>query len=121
MGLCSAAPVSADVFRCEDPELGIVFQQTPCLESGPDAADEAETPAAADAGDAGLEQHAAGQEPEQDAEAPEPDSAAVQACKKRYRDAIDAIDLEIRNAYTPEQKDYYLGRLKVLTDQLRDC
>ena len=46
---------------------------------------------------------------------------AVEACKQQYRDAIDAIDIEISNSYSPEQKEYYLGRLKALTEKMSAC
>ena len=39
----------------------------------------------------------------------------------RRADAIDAIDLEIQNSYTPEQREYYLGRLKALTEKMAAC
>ena len=58
-------------------------------------------------------------EPAQEA-APERPSAEVEACKKPYREAIDAIDLEIKNSYSPEQREYYLGRLKTLIALGRD-
>jgi len=38
------------------------------------------------------------------------------------RDAIDAIDLEMRETtYTKEQGEEYLAELLVLTQQLRGC
>lgn len=43
-------------------------------------------------------------------------------CKKTTRDAIDAIDLEMRgNTYTKEQGEQYLAELLALTQQLRTC
>lgn len=43
-------------------------------------------------------------------------------CEKTTRDAIDAIDLEMRrNPYTKEQGQAYLADLRVLTQQLRAC
>lgn len=109
MVLCTDA--AAEVFRCESPESGIVYQQTPCPEPEPEPeeSDEAE-PMAQDSS----------AEPAQEA-APERPSAEVEACKKPYREAIDAIDLEIKNSYSPEQREYYLGRLKTLTDQMSAC
>ena len=32
IALCICAPAEAEVYRCEDPAQGIVYQQTPCPE-----------------------------------------------------------------------------------------
>jgi hypothetical protein len=53
---------------------------------------------------------------------PEPVSLDRAECQKTTRDAIDAIDLEMRgNAYTKEQGQAYLADLLELTQQLRAC
>jgi hypothetical protein len=53
---------------------------------------------------------------------PEPVSPDRAECQKTTRDAIDAIDLELRkNAYTKEQGQAYLADLLELTQQLRAC
>ncbi len=129
IALWISAPAEAEVFRCEDPELGIVYQQTPCPEPAEEGQEEAE-PAAEEAAEpraeaprgravVGRDQSVAdvvAAEQEEQAR-----SAEVEACKQQYRDAIDAIDLEIQNSYTSEQRDYYLGRLKALTDKMAAC
>jgi hypothetical protein len=52
----------------------------------------------------------------------EPVSPDRADCQKTARDAIDAIDLKMReSAYTKEQGQAYLADLLVLTQQLRDC
>ena len=134
IGLWFASSAEADVYRCEDPEQGIIFQQTPCPE--PESEEPADASAADPAAAEGSEESAAAPTPQSratvrrgqdvaDVVAAEQEvqrqSAAVQACKQQYRDAIDAIDLEIQNSYTPEQKEYYLGRLKALTDKMAAC
>ena len=43
------------------------------------------------------------------------------ACKKRYRDAIDAIDAEIGREYSPDEAEQYKQRLLLLTRKLRQC
>jgi hypothetical protein len=48
-------------------------------------------------------------------------SEAVAQCKKKNRDAIDAIDAEMRRGYSSEQGEAYRQRLRVLTEQLRSC
>jgi hypothetical protein len=53
---------------------------------------------------------------------PGPVSQDRAECEKTTRDAIDAIDLEMREtAYTKEQGEEYLAELLVLTQQLRAC
>jgi len=53
---------------------------------------------------------------------PEPVSPDRAECQKTTRDAIDAIDLELReNAYTKEEGQAYLADLLELTQQLRAC
>jgi hypothetical protein len=53
---------------------------------------------------------------------PEPVSLDRAECQKTTRDAIDAIDLEMRgNSYTKEQGQAYLADLLALTQQLRAC
>ena len=43
-------------------------------------------------------------------------------CEKTTRDAIDAIDLRMRQSpYTQEEGRAYLEELRVLTQQLRAC
>lgn len=57
-------------------------------------------------------------------EPPEEDPAPTSnraACQKRYRDAIDAIDLEIRREYSADKADEYKRRLLELTRKLRRC
>jgi hypothetical protein len=53
---------------------------------------------------------------------PEPVSLDRAECQKTTRDAIDAIDLKMReSAYTKEQGQAYLADLLALTRQLRAC
>lgn len=49
--------------------------------------------------------------------APKPD----ETCQKKYRDAIDEIDAEMRREYTAEKSDEYKERLLTLTAKLRQC
>lgn len=119
------APAEADVFRCEDPEQGIIYQQTPCPEQDEDEGateEESEAPSAEAPRTrtvVGRDQNVA--DVVAAAQEEQARNAEVEACKQQYRDAIDAIDLEIQNSYTPEQREYYLGRLKALTDKMAAC
>lgn len=49
------------------------------------------------------------------------DKEAVERCKKKYRDQIDAIDAEMRSGYTSQQGEAYRQRLRGLTEKLRAC
>ena len=129
IGLWINAPAQAEVFRCEDPEQGITYQQTPCPEpakKGEEQAESTEDEAAESPDEAPRGRAVVGRDQsvadvvaaEQEEQAR---NAEVEACKQQYRDAIDAIDLEIQNSYTNEQRDYYLSRLKALTDKMAAC
>lgn len=130
IGLWISTSAEADVYRCEDPKQGIVYQQTPCPEPEEEATEEVEqladeaVPEAAE--EAPRARMVVGRDESVEdvvaaAQEAQARTAEVQACKQKYRDAIDAIDLEIQNSYTPEQKEYYLGRLKALTDKMAAC
>lgn len=127
IALWVCAPAQAEVYKCEDPEQGVIYQQTPCPEPEPEeTSDVAETAAAASAADQPAQRQVVGRhQAVEDVVAAEQNARArreeIQACKQQYRDAIDAIDLEIQNSYTPEQREYYLGRLKALTDKMAAC
>jgi len=43
------------------------------------------------------------------------------ACKKHYRDTIDAIDAEIGREYSPDKTEQYKQQLLLLTRKLRQC
>lgn len=126
IGLWSAVNAQ-EVYRCEDPEQGIIFQQTPCPEPKvveKDEADETEQDPASAPSPRGRPVVGRNQSVEEVMAAQQEaarESAKVKACKQQYRDAIDAIDLEIQNSYTPEQREYYLGRLKALTEKMSAC
>ena len=124
-----AGDAAAEIFKCEDAQGGVVYQETPCpapeSDAAEDSADTAESEAPATPAEDGGPRRLARGESLEDSVAEIEESnrrrAEVEACKQQYRDAIDAIDLEIRNSYSAEQKEYYLGRLKALTDQMAAC
>ena len=115
----------AEIFKCTDEFGNVAYLQTPC------PAEEVEESATADDNDERVVEEA---QVEDVTELPielrpavtqvpssrRPDEQ-LDACKKRYRDQIDAIDAEIRTAFSPSQGDEYKARLKVLTRQLRAC
>ncbi len=128
--MLAGTSLSADteIYRCPLDDGTFAFQEKPCPEPPP-AADvhsheEPEAPAAT--GDA-LDFVNPFDEPEEQPRSdevalPEPISRDRDECEKTTRDAIDAIDLEMRqSAYSKEQGQAYLAELRVLTQQLRAC
>ncbi len=107
MFAATSVPADTEIHRCLLDDGTFAFQETPCSEPAVhiDKGSEAENPPTP-------------AEPKLP-EAPSQDRAE---CEKTTRDAIDAIDLEMRgNAYTKEQGEEYLAELLVLTRQLRAC
>ena len=121
-----AANVIADteIHRCLLEDGTFAFQEMPCAEPAGDTDDdngvsekpvERETPAANDDAFDFVN-------PFDEPARPEPVSRDRAECEKTTRDAIDAIDLEMRKrAYSKEQGQEYLAELLVLTRQLRAC
>ena len=133
----ASASVAADteIYRCRLADGTVAFQETPCPEPAEDTENGDETGASLDepgAPDASgdddvfdfinpFDEPASPPEPS-DPALPEPVSGSRAECEKRTRDAIDAIDLEMReNDYSEEQGQEYLAELLVLTRQLRAC
>lgn len=133
--MLAAASAAADteIHRCLLEDGTIAFQEMPCIERA----------VGADDGSESGERRGAGENPAADDDAfdfdnpfdepasppaaaettgPEPVSQDRAECEKKTRDAIDAIDLEMREtAYTKEQGQEYLAELLALTQQLRGC
>ena len=129
----ASAAAETEIHRCLLEDGTIAFQEMPCPERTADADDgseseespgAAETPAADDDVFDFVNPFDQPADPPPAAEtaAPEPLSQDRAECEKTARDAIDAIDLEMRQtAYTKEQGREYLAELLVLTRQLRGC
>ncbi len=133
--MLAAASAAADteIHRCLLEDGTIAFQEMPCSQPAVDSNDGSES----------GERRGAGENPAADDDVfdfvnpfddPADPSAAAQAtrpepvshdraeCEKTTRDAIDAIDLEMREtAYSKEQGQEYLAELLALTQQLRGC
>jgi len=133
--MLAAASAAADteIHRCLLDDGTIAFQQKPCPEPA----------VKADVGSEVGESPGAGETPAADDDVfdfvnpfdepaslptpsepdlPEPVSQDRTECEKLTRDAIDAIDLEMRESpYTKEQGEEYLAELLTLTQQLRAC
>ena len=119
-GVCvlQIAEAETEIHKCTDADGGIVYSQLPCPPEPVAEEDESEDSISEEANSTFAEYQVVVQE---DAER-EPRSAEdVAACKKEYRDAIDAIDAEIAADYSAEMSDDYKQRLLELTRQLREC
>ena len=133
--MLAAASAAADteIHRCLLDDGTMAFQEMPCPERAADANDDNESDESRDAGEdpaAGDDafdfvnpfDEPAGTPAAAEKARPEPPSQDRAECEKTTRDAIDAIDLEMREtAYTKEQGEEYLAELLVLTQQLRGC
>jgi len=127
--------VTADteIHRCLLDDGTIAFQETPCSEPAVNADDSSETGESRSASEAPVDDddvfdfvnpfdEPASPPTASEPKLPEPVSQDRAECEKTTRDAIDAIDLDIRETpYTKEQGEEYLAELLALTQQLRAC
>lgn len=124
----ASAAADTEIHRCLLDDGTIAFQEMPCSERTVDANDvsESEESRVADDDDVfdfvnPFDEPASPPATAEPTRA-EPLSQDRAACEKTTRDAIDAIDLEMREtAYTKEQSQEYLAELLALTQQLRGC
>ena len=126
-----AAVAQQEIYRCETDDGSIAFQETPCPEPISDAEpDTDDAPAEPAAGDDFFDfVNPYDQEAEAIEEAPSGNAAPLPPpvsqdkaeCEKITRDAIDAIDLEMRRGYSAEDGERYKAELMKLTRQLRAC
>ena len=129
----TSAMADTEINRCLLDDGTIAFQQKPCPEPAAiddDSSDAGESPGAGETTDADDDvldfvnpfDEPASPPPPPEPGLPEPLSQDRAECEKTTRDAIDAIDLEMRaNLYTKEQGEAYLAELLELTQQLRAC
>jgi hypothetical protein len=108
-----------EIHKCTDAEGGIVYSQLPCVpqktveKEATEPEEESGYPPPVSIMEEPAVKEAPQEEPALDADR--------SACKKHYRDAIDAIDAEIGREYTPEKAEQYKQRLLLLTRELRQC
>lgn len=128
----TSAVAETEIYRCPLADGTLAFQEMPCAES---PADDAETDTDASAGnndiaatrDDAFDFVNPFDEPDTPPAAaesalPEPISQDRAECEKITRDAIDVIDLRMRQStYTREEGQEYLEQLRALTQQLRAC
>ena len=133
--MLAGASTTADteIHRCLQDDGTIAFQEMPCSERAVDANDGSESDESPSAGETPaadddvfdfvnpFDEPASPPTPSEP-EPPDPMSQDRAECEKMTRDAIDAIDLEMReNPYTKEQAEEYRAELLALTQQLRAC
>ena len=122
--LWSAAD-ETEIFRCAQEDGSVAFQEMPCPDPAETEAEPDDEPVEND--DGFFDFVNPFDNPETPVAIPEaapsgPVSEDRGACEKAARDAIDAIDLEMRStSYTREEGRAYLAELRVLTGQLRAC
>jgi hypothetical protein len=121
VGFCllDTATAQTEIHKCTDADGGIVYSQLPCAPQQPVEPEKTEPDEIAETTEQVAAKHEA---PATENLQEKPESEANRAaCKKRYRDAIDRIDAEIRREYSPEKGDQYKQQLLALTRKLRQC
>jgi hypothetical protein len=114
LGVALAPAAQAEIYKCTDEHGNVAYLQTPCppeVVTEPVTTDDAEDPAA---------EVEASEDIAEPLPVPQADEA-LEVCRKRYRDQIDAIDAELRASFSPEQAAAYKEKLLALTRQLRAC
>ena len=129
----AGAMADTEIYSCLQDDGTVAFQQMPCPAPAAGVDDDnevGERPEARElpaADDDVLDfvnpfDEPASPPPPSEVDLPEPVSLDRAECEKTTRDAIDAIDLEIReNPHTKQQREEYLAELLALTQQLRAC
>ena len=117
--LPGTATAQTEIHKCTDADGGIVYSQLPCV---PQKSVEPEKTEPDEKAETTELVSAKRESPVTENPQEQPESEANRAaCKKRYREAIDAIDAEIGREYSPEKGDQYKQRLLALTRKLRQC
>lgn len=128
----TSAAAQTEIHRCVQEDGSIAFSQLPCTErqaepEPDDIASDSDDDEALDYSDDDFaspfdEAEVVEVQVEVEASLPEPVSQDRAECEKITRDAIDAVDLEMRSSdYTAEEGGEYLARLRELTQKLRAC
>ena len=121
-----------EIYRCSLDDGTVAFQEMPCAEPAEESDDSSKDEKPAESSATGVRDdffdfsnpfdEPEGALPPAESEPTMPASRNRAECEKTTRDAIDAIDLEMRsNSYTPEEGRVYLAELRTLTQQLRTC
>jgi len=108
----NTASAQTPIHKCTDADGGVVYSQLPCAPQKSVESEKTDPEAKAESAETSI--------PDIPQEEPELETDRS-ACKKRYRDAIDAIDAEIGREYSPDKAEQYKQRLLFLTRKLRQC
>ena len=117
------ALAQTEIHKCAAKDGSVVYQQLPC-------ADEAAKKENAPPPQTRATEHVPESRdvPRQLRQPPQPgpadqqrDTADVDACRQRYRDAIDRIDAEISNGIPADEIEEYRGRARALSQALSHC
>ncbi len=120
----SGATADTEIYRCLLDDGTFAFQELPCPEPGAsrDGEDDRRAPVGDDSAVDFVNPFDEPAPARTEAPLPEQLSESRAACEKETRDAIDTIDLEMRQTdYSQEQGKQYLADLLELTKQLRAC
>lgn len=121
VGFCllNTANAQTQIHKCTDAEGGVVYSQLPCRPHETIESEKTEPDAKAESAIqvSGKPERSTDKVPTEEREL----GADRAACKKRYRDAIDVIDEEIRREYSADKAEEYKQRLLQLTRKLREC
>jgi hypothetical protein len=117
--LLNTASAQTQIHKCTDADGGVAYSQLPCTpqesveseKTEPDAKAESATPVTA------IQELSITDPPQEEPKL----ETNRSACRKRYRDAIDAVDAEIGREYSPDKAEQYKQRLLLLTRKLREC
>ena len=115
----NTASAQTQIHKCTDADGGVVYSQLPCAPQKPVESEKTEPDAKVESA---IPVPSEEELPTTDVPQEEPESKTNRsACKKRYREAIDAIDAEISSEYSPDKAEHYKQRLLLLTRKLRQC
>ena len=117
--LLNTADAQTHIHKCTDADGGVAYSQLPCTPQKPVEAEKSEPDVKAESTiPVSEKQELSTNEIAKEQPELETDRSA---CKRRHRDAIDAIDAEIVREYSPDKAEQYKQRLLLLTRKLRQC
>ena len=121
---CASVSAEPEIHRCTQPDGTVAFQETPCVETSDNGDEHDDRPLPSSSSTDEFWDFSNPFEEGDESPEPAPSRPVSQnraECEQTTRDAIDAIDLEMRKGYSKEQGEQYLAELLELTRQLRAC
>ena len=124
--IAANSAADTEIHRCLLDDGTMAFQETPCPEPADPTDEGSESGESRSASDSFAARNSLDQSesPPTDVGPTTPETVTQDRaeCERKTRDAIDAIDIEMREtAYTKERGQEYLSELLALTQQLRAC